>query len=816
MADDTKNTLRYTKFDFESHKDAIIQRIRSRWPLVWNDFLANSLGMVFIDIIAWSTSTLAFILNRQAAENYVSTMTLRESAVRLGSLVGYQLRNAVPATVYCEASIPSPVNYDITLKEGTLIRSSDTSENTFELLKDYTIYAGDTTPVQEIARISSQLTGSNNIQSDVVVVAGESYADVIDSTVDLKARFEVGQIFQPLDGGSVYAIQGIAAAPGAVSNNRILLDRGWEGSTSIIKARVYDPRISIVEGQTVSDRFPSPAVETQNYSVLLTRTPVITSSVQVTVNGVEWDAVTALAVGDSAATVFEVQNTSTGKATVVFGDGVFGALIPTEATVIATYRIGGGTQGNVPLGAIKTSVTGIVQSPNDPVSVSISNVSTMGRGGIDAETLEEARVNIPLYTRTNDRAVTLEDYRVIAQSFSHPALGRVKYARATVRIQNALLEGNIVVIYAWTTGSSGGLVPLDAGLKSLLKDFMQSKAVGTDLVQIADGEARPMPLALRFKSSEGFDVTSTVNLVTDTVNEIVNSLTPGETLIYSDFVRSIDSVYGVNSVAFAHPVRDLQPDTPNEIFTSPSGTFEYDIPMSVVTGTKYVGQSRVFPLSAWSLSAQINGTEHTVIADVEAGYARILGASIVPYIYGTVEEFSATPPASVSEGTYFYVKDISSLYRRTGSNWVAQSDPNAVGFSRIDLRTGAVEVSSTGIIGSMSIKINPIQGYNKDRFVNIYVGYKANSDSQSKRREIRGAVRDALEGIGISGTLFAKRIAGLDASTFNITDIVMRIDGVTEVTRVAIETPSNAADRLEANDFELIRPQGIILNNYLD
>ena len=90
-------TLRYIKYDYQSQKDALLQRVRDRWPGRWNDFLSNSLGIVFIDIVAWGLATLAFLVNRVAGEQYIPTMTLRESAVRIGGLTGYQLRSALPA-----------------------------------------------------------------------------------------------------------------------------------------------------------------------------------------------------------------------------------------------------------------------------------------------------------------------------------------------------------------------------------------------------------------------------------------------------------------------------------------------------------------------------------------------------------------------------------------------------------------------------------------------------------------------------------------------------------------------------------------------
>src|SRR6056297_1584424 len=94
-----ESILTYLKLDYETHRDALLDRVRSRWSASWNDFLASNIGVLFVDLVAWSTATVAYVLNRVAGENFVSTMTLRESAVRLGSLTNYKLRGATAATL---------------------------------------------------------------------------------------------------------------------------------------------------------------------------------------------------------------------------------------------------------------------------------------------------------------------------------------------------------------------------------------------------------------------------------------------------------------------------------------------------------------------------------------------------------------------------------------------------------------------------------------------------------------------------------------------------------------------------------------------
>jgi hypothetical protein len=242
--------------------------------------------------------------------------------------------------------------------------------------------------------------------------------------------------------------------------------------------------------------------------------------------------------------VYQVKTLVSGQTLVTFGDDRFGKMIPEEASISVLYRVGGGLNGNIGLNEINTSVTGLIESLSNPVPITITNNTSTGIGGQDAETLEQARVNIPFFARTNDRAVTLDDYQTLAQQFSDPNYGSVAYARSAIRTENSFLEGNIVVIYAWTTGPDGGLVPLSSALKIALKNYLQTKSVGTDLVEIFDGTARPVPISLRFRSFGGFSIADTTRLVRDTIRSFITALRPGDVVEYSNLVRTIDEVTG--------------------------------------------------------------------------------------------------------------------------------------------------------------------------------------------------------------------------------------------------------------------------------
>lgn len=781
-------TLRYIKYDYQSQKDALLQRIRDRWPGRWNDFLANNIGIVLVDIVAWGLATLAFLVNRVAGEQYIPTMTLRESAVRIGGLTGYQLRSPLPATVSCEAVMTTAQAADVTIFKNTLIRTSTEDALAFEVSKDYVILAGEFTPSELIVTFSPSLSGQSVINTFLQVTNGSSIVDEVDTTIDLGQYIEAGQSLNELNETDSYTIESLETAPGGVSvNSRIILTSAWTGATGTIEAQVYDKRIQLVQGQTVTDRFVAPIV-TANYAVRLSRVPVITNSVTVTVNGEPWTQVNSVGIQSDLAEVFQVKTFVSGDTAVVFGDGAFGALIPSEAAVAVTYRVGGGLKGNVELNSINTTITGLIETLSNPVSIQITNTTSTGIGGQEAETLEQARVNIPYYTRTNDRAVTLSDYQTIAQQYSDPQFGSVAYARANVRTENALLEGNIVSIYAWTTGPGGGLVPLSSQLKTALQTYVQTKSVGTDFVQILDGSARPVPMSLRFRVLNGFSIIDTKNLVIGTISAYIIALRPGDPVIYSDMVAKLDAVFGMDNLVMATPNTDLYPSNSTELFTVPQDTFVYTLDKTAsgtpetdesgVQVSPYNVQLPVFPIQTWSFTLFLGVNE----------------VSNLPFVYTDANDRVLVQQA-----------------RLMGEN--LSSDDNYV--STLNLLTGQATLWIKGAPGDLTMQLTTAQGYSAERVVNLFIGYSGDT-SQTKRREIRAALQSWGQGLYIGGAIYADRVEGISASVVSVTDMVEAIPGVDAVNRVALDTPANSQDRVVASDFELLRLGQIVLNNQVD
>jgi predicted phage baseplate assembly protein len=127
-------------------------------------------------------------------------------------------------------------------------------------------------------------------------------------------------------------------------------------------------------------------------------------------DGLRWDEVATL-FGAGPAPVFTVRLGPDGSVTDEFGDGVQGARLPTgRNNVTATYRVGGGTVGEVPAGAI-SSLIGSVRGVKKVVGAGQTS------GGADQDDERRLRSLVPGRARAFGRAVSLEDLGDLALGF---------------------------------------------------------------------------------------------------------------------------------------------------------------------------------------------------------------------------------------------------------------------------------------------------------------------------------------------------------------------------------------------------------------
>jgi len=233
------------------------------------------------------------------------------------------------------------------------------------------------------------------------------------------------------DHGRTVRGEELEVVPGAATMVRARRDTVAGGEEpSPIFAR-YHPRLReapLTQAAPYVDKLPAarnggqdrlaPATAAMNWS---TRDPIPAISLLDGATGTEWLPRRDLIGSGSFVSEFVVEVEANGSAYLRFGDDRFGMRPAPGTAFTATYRVGNGARGNVGAGALAHVVS------NDGGVLGVSNPMP-AQSGIEPESIEHVRQSAPSAFRSQERAVTPEDYARVVEH--HP---QVQRAAATAR-----------------------------------------------------------------------------------------------------------------------------------------------------------------------------------------------------------------------------------------------------------------------------------------------------------------------------------------------------------------------------------------------
>ncbi len=251
------------------------------------------------------------------------------------------------------------------------------------------------------------------------------------------------------------------------------------------------------------------------------------------------------------------------QATVIFGDGSFGAIPPNGSQIQATYRVGGGTGGNVPAKSIQ-SIVGAPQLALLAAQVSNPDPSS---GGADRESIEHAVDHAPAVFRSMKRAVTIADYEALALSFK--GVGKVQ-ARPTA--------WNTVTLYVAPEG--GGKV--SDVLEGNLVAYFEDKRMASQVIEVADVDYVSIYITAEI-GVESFYVRSEVqaNVAAAAAALLAfDSVTFGQTIYVSKFYEVAEQIPGVLYVNISEFRRSNPlPNTPDPAATGKILLADNEVPV---------------------------------------------------------------------------------------------------------------------------------------------------------------------------------------------------------------------------------------------
>jgi predicted phage baseplate assembly protein len=198
--------------------------------------------------------------------------------------------------------------------------------------------------------------------------------------------------------------------------------------------------------------------------------------------------------------------------TVRFGDGVHGRVPSTGSRIVATgLRVGGGAPGNLAAGTLSKLdtvvdlVTGARRKPDPAIDVWQALAL---QGGANAETLDGAERRIPAYFQHRDRAVTAQDYRVLAREAPAVQVARVEVLpRFKPHERNSAVPGAVSVMVLPQRASEDYLAPLpraDSPLLEAVHGFLNERRPLATELYVMGCEYREIGLSVAVQIRAGF------------------------------------------------------------------------------------------------------------------------------------------------------------------------------------------------------------------------------------------------------------------------------------------------------------------------
>ena len=309
-----------------------------------------------------------------------------------------------------------------------------------------------------------------------------------------------------------------------------------------------------LEGVTRTEDFTGTGEVGQTFP--LTFTPVIWESVQVEVNGASWDQVEYFT-DSQRRPEYRVEFDSDYNGYIIFGNNRSG-LIPTPGSVIrATYRVGGGTIGNIVTGFIQTQRQVFVPGLEFSIPITFRNY-TKGEYGYDGDSIEDIRMNLPKWLRTQNRAVSGLDYKTLTDLFATPYNGKI--GKSTAVLRNHGCAGNVVDLYILALKNTNELENASNELKVALNETLNEKKMITDYVCIKNGAVLLTDVSVDVildRNLKKFELELKEN-ITNKISDFfaLSNWDYGKSLKDTDLIKELSDIKQIKSISITFTTSD--------------------------------------------------------------------------------------------------------------------------------------------------------------------------------------------------------------------------------------------------------------------
>lgn len=474
----------YMARDYDSLLQSMRELIPSRLPEWKNHTSEADFGNVLLQLFAHMGDIISYYQDRVINESFLGTAQSRRSVIDHLRLIGYRLATAAPASASLELIIPAACNQTIIIRRGDAFATKSMKEKPSVRF--------------EYAREEPLSIDCGMLPVDPVT--GKKY----------------------FRRNSFLGIEGVPVEEGRLIENEVLgVSNGGRNQ-----------RFTLAHSGLI--------LRAAGAGQKINRDIIITTRLGETID--EWTLQETLAFSREKQQEYIVEIDDQDRATVVFGDGVFGAIPGNGATVRASYRVGGGLKGNIAAGALQT----IVNAPQLALNGIKVNNAEAATGGAERESIKHAVMHAPAVFRSLKRAVTEDDYKALALDFK--GVGKVR-----------AVSGNWNRVTLFVAPEGGGKV--SDVLEAALLAYFEDKRPVTTIIEIEDVYYVAIYITAEIGVKSYYPMEEVREKVQNAAGRLLffDNVDFGQTIYLSKFYEAIEAVEGVDYVTISEFRRERQP-----------------------------------------------------------------------------------------------------------------------------------------------------------------------------------------------------------------------------------------------------------------
>jgi len=540
--------INYYSRNFADVRQELIGFVKQYYPDIFNDFNDASVGMMLLELNAAVGDMLSFQTDRMFQETQIDFAQERSSILSMARTFGLKVPGNRPSMTIADFSVIVPVfgdTFDVSyaplLKRGAQINGAG---KVFETTDD--------------VDFSSPFT-TGGLPNRLVIPNTDNNGNIASYTLTKREIVTNGitKIFKRVlsDADVIPFLEVTLPDDNVLSINSIITLEGTNYVTSPSIDSFYNEDLRWYEVNALADDIvfiPDDTIVSDNSTIKPGKFKRVDQRFikEYTDNGFTKVIFGGGTQDISALCEFDVDKSLVNRIGDFINNLSLGLTVSPNKTMFISYRVGGGSNTNIgpntlnTISSVDLSVNGTNSSDNQSVRDSlIVNNPLPALGGKDEPSVEELRNLVRYNYSSQERCVTLEDYKVRIGII--PGEFGVPFRNNVIEIQNKIR------VYTLTLDSNGNLSTNSTStLNNNIATYLSNYRMLNDYVEVTNGKVFNLGFEVDLFVDKQFSQSEIIGQVINKVTDYfdINKWGMGDNIYIAQLIEEVNNVAGVLNV----------------------------------------------------------------------------------------------------------------------------------------------------------------------------------------------------------------------------------------------------------------------------